>query len=171
MGRQSAADGHSLEAVLVVWGKEEEGQGLPLLEAAIGRGFNGDGHLFMRFMAQLQAALPTDARLVLRGSTLTGFRYEGGHPHDADGPGTSDIDITAISEEALARWHPDGFYLPGILSIPLSDEHPEYAPWLDPSRRRAQEMVGRPVTVQAMAGWFLELRTALLETPYLYLDA
>jgi hypothetical protein len=32
------------------------------------------------------------------------------------------------------------------------------APALDPARRAAQELVGRPVNIQAMARWFLELR-------------
>jgi hypothetical protein len=151
--------------------RRQEPEGLSLLEGVVERGFRGDPQLFGRFMGRLQAILPSDARVVLRGSTLTGVRYVDGMPHDADGPGSSDIDITTISEEALVRWAPEGFYIPGVLSIPVSDEHPEYAPWLDPTRRKLQEMVGRPVTVQAMTEWFLELRTALLETPYLYLDA
>jgi len=151
--------------------QRQEPDGLPLLEQAIGRGFRGDPRLFERFMGRLQAALPPDARVVLRGSTLTGVRYVDGQPHDADGPGSSDIDVTTISQEALERWNPDGFYIPGVLSIPVSDKHPEYASWLDPTRRELQTMVGRPVTVQAMPAWFLELRTALLNTPYLYLDA
>ena len=151
--------------------REYEPEGSELLQDVIARGFKDDQALFALFMKKLQEALPADARVVLRGSTLTGQSYTTGRPFDARSPGTSDIDITIVSEESLVRWAGEGFYIPGILAIPVSDENPHFAPWLNPARVELQRMVERPVTIQAMTQWFLDLRTALLNTPYLFLDA
>lgn len=141
-----------------------------VLAAVVRRAFCGDDQLFQRFMKKLQAALPPDTRVVLRGSALTGKSYLTGDDFDARGARTSDIDLTIVGEEPLARWDPTGFFIPGVLTVPVSDEHPEYAPWINPARVQLQQMVRRPVTIQAMSQWFLDLRTALLDTPYLSLD-
>ena len=44
----------------------------------------------------LEAALPPDTAAVLRGSAITGQRHGDDAPFDADGPGTSDLDLTLV---------------------------------------------------------------------------
>ena len=66
--------------------------------------------------------------MVLRGSAVTGERWKDGAPFDADGPGTSDLDLTLVGDEVLGSFKLTGFYVPGVHTIPLSDEHPDIAP-------------------------------------------
>jgi|GEM_PF-1619357 len=150
--------------------REEEPVAAERLRRVVELGFRGDWDLFARFMRTLQAALPPDTRVAMRGSSVTGVNYLTGAPFDQAGPGTSDLDLTLVGEDPLTQWHEDGFYIPGALTMPLGDEDPELAPWLEPTRRTLQRMVGRPVHVQAMSRWLLEVRRGLLGMPYLFLD-
>jgi hypothetical protein len=141
-----------------------------LLAGAIDRAFGGDLDRFARFMAALQAGVPSGTRLVLRGSAVQGASYKTGEPFDARGPGTSDLDIVLIGEEAMAAWAPDAFYLSGVNTQPLYDEAPDIAEArLEQARLAAQAVAGRPVALQAMARWFLDLRSGLQGTPYVVL--
>jgi hypothetical protein len=60
--------------------------------------------------------------------------------------------------------------VPGVNSLPLSDEARWVAPDLDPARTSAQEVARRPVAIQAMAAWFLELRALVQGQPHVALD-
>jgi hypothetical protein len=141
-----------------------------LLAAAIQRAFDGDLDRFGRFMTALQAGVPPGTRLVLRGSAVQGESYRTGEPFDARGPRTSDLDVVLIGEEAMASWEPEAFYIPGVNTQPLYDDAPDLAdPRLERARREAQEAAGRPVSLQAMARWFLDLRSGLQGTPYVVL--
>ena len=141
-----------------------------LLAGAIDRAFGGDLDRFARFMAALQAGVPTGTRLVLRGSAVQGKSYKTGEPFDAKGPGTSDLDIVLIGERAMAAWAPDAFYLPGVNTQPLYDDARDIADaGLEQARAAAQAVAGRPVALQAMARWFLDLRSGLQGTPYVVL--
>jgi hypothetical protein len=142
-----------------------------LLPGAIDRAFRGDLALFGRFLASLRAALPDGTGLVLRGSAVVGSSFRSGEPFDAHGPGSSDLDLVVLGQEAMALWSPEAFYFPGVNTLPLYDGARWVAPSLDPIRSAAQEMVGRPVSLQAMVPWFLELRAALQGQPHLVLDA
>jgi len=159
----------ALEAALVALkpaGSEEPA----LLADAIDRAFDGDLDRFARFMGALQEAVPPGTRLILRGSAVQGLSYTTGEPFDGRGPGTSDLDIVLVGDEAMAAWQPEAFYLPGVNSQPLDDAAPGVAtPELEEARRAAQQIAGRPVAVQAMARWFLDLRSALQGTPYVVL--
>src|SRR5262245_27884856 len=84
--------------------------------------FDGDRERFERFLRGLADVLPPDGSIILRGSAVTGSRWEDGAPFDADGPGSSDLDVTFIGGGMLRRW--DEFYIPGLHTVPLSDEHP-----------------------------------------------
>jgi hypothetical protein len=96
--------------------------------------------------------------------------YTTGEPFDVRGRGTSDLDIVLIGEEAMAAWAPEAFYLPGVNSQPLDDAAPGVATAaLEAARETAQHIAGRPVALQAMARWFLDLRSALQGTPYVVL--
>ena len=46
--------------------------------------------------------IPTETAAVLRGSAVTGVRHGDDAPFDADGPGTSDLDLTLVGAEAVA---------------------------------------------------------------------
>lgn len=141
-----------------------------LLTGAVERAFGGDVERFGRFMSALQQGVPPGTRLVLRGSAVQGISYKTGEPFDARGPGTSDLDIVLLGDEAMAAWAPDAFYVPGVNTQPLYDDAPDVAePALERARRAAQAVAGRPVAVQAMARWFLDLRSGLQGTPYVVL--
>ena len=73
-----------------------------------------------------------------------------------------------------SRWSACGSRTPscsgGINTLPLSDDAGWVAPALDRARRRAQAIARRPVSIQAMAGWFLDLRTLVQGQPYVVLN-
>ena len=142
-----------------------------LLAGVVERAFGGDPARFGRFITTLQAAVPDGTRIILRGSAVQGVSYKSGEPFDGRGPGTSDLDVVLVGDEAMAEWQPDAFYLPGVNTMPLWDEARWVAPRLDRPRGEAQELAGRPVSLQAMALWFLDLRSSLQGTPYVTLDA
>ena len=134
------------------------------------RAFAGDPARLDSFIAALREGLPDGTEIVIRGSAVTGESYETGQPFDADGPRTSDLDVVLIGDAAMAAWRSDAFAVPGVNTLPLYDEAPDVAPDLEPARRTAQEIADRPVSLQAMARWFLELRSAIQGTPFVVLD-
>jgi hypothetical protein len=142
-----------------------------LLAAAIGRAFDGDTDRFGRFVRALQRGMPPDSQLALRGSAIQGFAYKSGEPFDALGPRTSDLDLVLLGDRAMDAFHPEAFIIPGVNTLPLSDRTIWVAPTLDPARSAAQSIARRPVAIQAMARWFLDLRSGLQAQPYVVLDA
>lgn len=138
-------------------------------ENAVRLAFAGDPRRLEEFCAVLERALPPDTAAVLRGSSVTGVRWEDGAPFDADGPGTSDLDLTLVGGTVLDWYVADGFYIPGVHSKPLSDKDPDIAPPLLPLRRRLTEMAGRPVNIQATKDWVMYVREHLMGQPYLTL--
>ena len=134
--------------------------------------FQGDETKFQEFCDTVRNAIPLGVGAVLRGSAVTSRRWKDGAPFDADGPGTSDMDLTLIGGDALKLFRLDGFYVPGLHSRPLSDkEDPGIAPDLAPVRQKLMTMVGRPVNIQATADLMMFLRGDLLGQPYLTLVA
>jgi len=138
-------------------------------ERVIRLAFGGDPRRFQEFCDVLRAELPECTGAVLRGSAVTGVRYDDGAPFDADGPGTSDLDLTLLGDEAIKLYILDGFYVPKIHSKPLSDKDPDIAPDLIPLREKLQRMVGRPVNIQATRDFVMYLRGDLIGQPYLTL--
>src|ERR687895_551281 len=106
-----------------------------LLELA----FDNDRSKFDRFCSMVKDAVPEAHAAVLRGSAITGLRHTDGAPFDADGPGTSDLDLTLVGAEVLRYF--SAFWIPGIHSKPLSVEDPDIAPELTPLRKRLMDMV------------------------------
>jgi hypothetical protein len=134
--------------------------------------FGGDEEKFRQFCDVVRDAIPLGVGAVVRGSAVTGQRWKDGTPFDADGPGTSDIDLTLVGGEALKLFRLDGFYVPGLHSRPLSDhEDPGIAPELVSLRQKLSQMVGRPVNIQATGDLIMFLRGDLLGQPYLTLVA
>ena len=134
--------------------------------------FQADEERFQEFCQTVRDAIPLGVGAVLRGSAVTGTRWKDGAPFDADGLGTSDLDLTLIGGEALKLFRLDGFYVPGLHSRPLSDkEDPAIAPELGPIRLKLMAMVGRPVNIQATGDLMMFLRGDLLGQPYLTIVA
>lgn len=131
--------------------------------------FGGDERRFAGFRDALRAALPPTIGVVLRGSAVTGERWADGSPFDADGPGTSDLDLALVGGDALALWKEDAFYIPALHTKPLCDQDPDIAPPLAPLRRALQTMAGRPVNMQGTADLVLFVRDVLFDQPYLTL--
>ena len=134
--------------------------------------FDGQEARFREFCDVVRDAIPLGVGALLRGSAVTGMRWKDGAPFDADGPGTSDMDLTLVGGDALALFRLDGFFVPGLHSRPLSDEEdPAIAPELVPIRQKLINMVKRPVNIQATGNLVMFLRGELLGQPYLTLVA
>jgi hypothetical protein len=131
--------------------------------------FGDDEERFEAFRREVAGVLPDAASAVIRGSAITGQRWKDGAPFDADGPGTSDIDLTLVGAELLEHFSVDGFWVPGMHSRPLSDEDPDIAPALVPLRERLMALAGRPVNIQATRDVVMAFRGDLLGQPYLTL--
>jgi hypothetical protein len=131
--------------------------------------FGGEAARLEEFCAVLKRAIPDDTAAVLRGSSITGFRWEDNAPFDADGPGTSDLDLTLVGNDIIACYTMSGFYIPGVHSKPLGEAHPDIAPRLLPLRRHLVEMTGRPVNIQGTRDWIMFFREHVMNQPYLKL--
>jgi hypothetical protein len=131
--------------------------------------FHGDEAKYREFCDTIRAAIPADTAVVLRGSAVTGRRWKDGAPFDGDGPGTSDLDLTLVGDQAISLFKLTGFYVPAVHSRPVSDRDPEIAPDLIPLRDTLMAMVGRPVNIQASRDIVMQFRGDLLGQPYLVL--
>lgn len=138
-------------------------------ERVVDLAFAGDAERFLEFCAVVRGAIPEGTAAVLRGSAITGVRHSDGAPFDADGPGTSDLDLTLVGSESLGYYSLDGFYIPGVHSKPLSDKDPDIAPDLLPLRDHLMAMVGRPVNIQGTRDWIMYFREHVMNQPYLTL--
>jgi hypothetical protein len=131
--------------------------------------FGDDPDRLHEFCRIVREEIPDGTGVVLRGSAVTGRRWKDGAPFDSEGPGTSDLDLTLVGDEAVALFKPSGFFVPGIHSRPLSDDDPDIAPSLIPLREALMVMTGRPVNIQASREVVIQLRGGLLDQPYLTL--
>lgn len=131
--------------------------------------FGDDEAKFHEFCDRIRAVIPEGTGVVLRGSAVTGERWKDGAPFDADGPGTSDLDLTLVGDKVVGLFKLNGFFVPGVHSRPVSEEDPEIAPDLIPLREILMEMVGRPVNIQATRDFVMYLRGDVLGQPYLTL--
>ncbi|HVF90100.1 MAG TPA: hypothetical protein VNH22_08525 [Blastocatellia bacterium] len=149
--------------------KDEKLTDEEMRERVIELAFGGDPRAFQEFCDAVRAGLPEGTGAVLRGSSITGVRWEDGSPFDADGPGTSDLDLTLIGDKVIGLYILDGFYIPLVHTKPLSDKDPDIAPDLVPLRQKLQQMVRRPVNIQASRDFVMFLRGDLMGQPYLTL--
>ena len=136
-------------------------------ERVIRLAFGGDPRRYEEFVDVLRAELPQGTGVVLRGSAVTGERHSDGAPFDADGPGTSDLDLTLVGDKVHDFYILDGYYIPAMHSKPLSDKDPDIAPELVPLRERLQAMVHRPVNIQATTDFVMYVRENFMNQPYL----
>jgi hypothetical protein len=131
--------------------------------------FDGREDRYQEFCEIVRAAIPPSTEVVLRGSAVTGQRWKDGAPFDADGPGTSDLDLTLVGGEAVKFFKITGFFVPEVHSRPLSDDDPDIAPDLRPLRDRLVRFTGRPVNIQATREFVKQLRGDVIGQPYLVL--
>jgi hypothetical protein len=136
-----------------------------ILERVIRLAFGGDRTRYDEFIRTIRDAIPPDVQVIMRGSAVTGFRWRSDIPFDADGPGTSDIDLTLIGGEMVKLF--DVHYIPGLHSAPLSDDYPDASVMLIPLRQRLTTIARRPVNIQASADLLRFLRDVVMSQPYL----
>ena len=132
--------------------------------------FDNDPEKLEEFVELIKHVIPENTGVVLRGSAVTGFRWKDKAPFDADGPGTSDLDLTLVGSRILDYYNPvTGFFVPGIHSRPLSADDPDIAPGLQQLRAELMAMVKRPVNIQGTRDFVMYLRGELLGQAYLTL--
>jgi hypothetical protein len=131
--------------------------------------FDGDTLRFREFLKKLESGLPAGTGIALRGSVVTNERWKDGRPFDADGRGTSDLDVTLVGAEVMEQWDKDAFYIPALHTKPLCDEDPDIAPGLNNLREELQKLAERPVNFQATANIILFARDVLFNEPYVML--
>jgi hypothetical protein len=128
--------------------------------------FQGRQDLLDEFCRAIEETVPPGTTVVLRGSAVTGKRWKDAAPFDAEGRGTSDLDLTLVGDGVLVFFKPGGYFVPGVHSRPLSDDDPDIAPDLVPLRRRLMDLVKRPVNIQASREIVIQFRGDLMGQAY-----
>jgi hypothetical protein len=131
--------------------------------------FGGRTELYEAFCQAVRDVVPPGTTVVMRGSAVTGTRWKDGAPFDADGPGTSDLDLTLVGSDVIHFFKATGFFVPGVHSRPMGADDPDIAPGLQPLRTTLMALVKRPVNIQASREIVLQFRGDLLDQPYLTL--
>jgi hypothetical protein len=131
--------------------------------------FDGREERFAEFCRVIREEIPPGTGVILRGSAITGTRWKDGALFDAEGPRTSDLDLTLVGDAVIGLFKSTGFFVPGVHSRPLSDEDPDVAPDLIPLRETLMVMTGRPVNIQASRDVVVQFRGGVLDQPYLTL--
>jgi hypothetical protein len=139
-------------------------KGDEVLERIIRLAFDGDRDRYDRFIRTLREAIPPDVAVVLRGSAVTGTRWRTDIPFDADGHGTSDLDLTLVGGEMVKLF--TVHYIPGLHTAPLSDAHPDASAMLTPLRQALTNIAGRPVNIQATSDLLQYVRDVVMNQPY-----
>ena len=121
------------------------------------------------FQKPAREVIPPDVKVVLRGSAVTGKRWADGRPFDDEGPGTSDIDLTLVGRDMVKLFRE--YYIPGLHSVPLSEQYPGVSPVLVPLRRALTTLAERPVNIQATTDFVQYLRDLVLDQPWFELIA
>lgn len=129
--------------------------------------FSGDANRFDDFVRALDESTPAGVEVILRGSAVTGHKWMSDEPFDADGPGTSDLDVTFVGGDMVHLFRE--FHIPGIHSAPLSQAHPFASHALGPLRKRLCAMCDRPVNLQATTSLVQFVRDVVMNQPYLVL--
>jgi hypothetical protein len=151
----------------MAWSAEEPKE--TTVERLIELAFDGDRARYDDFISRLRAVTPEDGSVILRGSAVTGYRWADNAPFDADGPGSSDLDVTFVGGGMINRW--DEFYIPGLHTVPLSDEHPDACREFQSLRSELCRLAGRPVNIQATTGIVQFARDVTMDQPWVELIA
>ena len=76
--------------------------------------FDGRDDRLEAFIRMICEEIPAGTAAILRGSAVTGVRWKEGAPFDVDGPGTSDLDVTLVGDQAVGLFKATGFFVPGV---------------------------------------------------------
>ena len=144
----------------------EEGQET-IRERVTRLAFGGDPARYEEFVRAIDDETPAGVEVILRGSSVTGHKWGSDEPFDADGPGTSDLDVTFVGGDMVTLFNE--FHIPAIHSVPFGEAHPFAAPALGPLRKRLCAMVKRPVNIQATTSLVQYVRDVVMDQPYLTL--
>jgi hypothetical protein len=136
-------------------------------ERVIRLAFGDDPRRFDEFVRVLGEATPAGVEVILRGSAVTGHKWGSDKPFDADGPGTSDLDVTFVGGDMITLFRE--FHIPEIHSVPLSEAHPFASPALGSLRKRLCALTRRPVNLQATTSFVQYVRDVVMDQPYLVL--
>ena len=131
--------------------------------------FGGSEERFADFCRVIREEIPEGTAVIFRGSAVTGVRWRDRAPFDADGAGTSDLDLTLVGDAVIGLFKVSGFFVPGMHTRPVSDDDPDIAPDLIPLRETLMVMTGRPVNIQASRDIVIQFREGLLDQPFLTL--
>ena len=131
--------------------------------------FQGDEARYDAFRQAIVEVVPPGTRAIVRGSAVTGVRWKDEARFDADGPGTSDVDLTLVGADVLGAFTLTGSYVPGVHTRPMGEDDPDIAPALADLREHLTQLAGRPVNLQASRDWVIALRGELIGQPYLTL--
>lgn len=129
--------------------------------------FGDNPSQYDEFVRVLSEATPDGVDVILRGSSVTGHKWGSDEPFDGEGPGTSDLDVTFVGGDMVMLFHE--FHIPGIHSVPLSEEHPYASSALGPLRDRLCAMTKRAVNLQATTSFVQYVRDVTMDQPYLVL--
>jgi hypothetical protein len=129
--------------------------------------FSGDRLRYDEFVRVISEATPDGVEVILRGSAVTGHKFGSDEPFDADGPETSDLDVTFVGGDMVTLFRE--FHIPEVHSVPLSEEHPFASPALAPLRKRLCAMTQRAVNLQATTSLVQYVRDVTMDQPYLVL--
>ena len=165
--RTDESDRPSSDTAQTAQGVEDAGDQDAIRERVTRLAFNDDPDRYAEFVRVIDEATPAGVEVILRGSAVTGHKWHSDEPFDADGPGTSDLDVTFVGGDMVTLFR--DFHIPGIHSAPLSEAHPFASPALGPLRKRLCAMCGRPVNLQATTSLVQYLRDVVMDQPYLVL--
>jgi hypothetical protein len=157
---------HDAEAAVSVGDADTDEQRI-IRERVTRLAFGGDPQRFDDFVREIAETTPAGVDVILRGSAVTGHKWHSDDPFDADGPGTSDLDVTFVGGAMVTLFRE--FHIAGIHSVPLSEAHPFASPPLGALRKRLCAMAGRPVNLQATTSFVQFLRDVVMNQPYLVL--
>lgn len=149
----------------MAWSSEEPRD--DTLARVVELAFGGDTKRYGEFIEHLAGVTPRDGSVILRGSAVTGYRWADNAPFDADGPGTSDLDVTFVGGGMLNHW--DEFYIPALHTVPLSEEHPNACPEFASLRSSLCRLAGRPVNLQATTSIVQFARDVTMDQPWVEL--
>ena len=128
--------------------------------------FGGDQRRYGEFCDLLRRVLPADTEVVLRGSAITGVRWKDGAPFTPTGPARA----TSTSRSSATRFtsrNPRRILHSRPPLETAQRQGPRYCARLIPLRERLQQMVGRPVNVQATTDLVMYVRENFMGEPYL----
>ena len=106
---------------------------------------------------------------MLRGSAVTGQRWKDGAPFDADGPGTSDLDLTLVGSTVIHFFKVTGFFVPGSTLAADGRRGSRHRAGAGAARQKLMAIVKPPGEHPGVARIVLQFRGDLLDQPYLTL--